>query len=134
LIDDLELCCKIEDKRVHRYRFIDSEKEHYLLSLLCRVMRVRRSASYVYARRKSHVLSAAKDTVAEQVEAAFYLHRWRYGAQRLAAELKARGARVGRLQVRAMMRRQNLVAIQPRCFTPRSTDSRHSTAQPKSAA
>jgi transposase InsO family protein len=76
------------------------------------------------------VLSAAKETVAEQVEAAFYLHRRRYGARRLATDLKAReGYASGRLQVRAMMRRQNLVAIQPRCFTPRITDSRH-TVQP----
>jgi hypothetical protein len=92
-------------------------------------MQVTRSAYYAYARGKSHVLSPQKAAVAQEVEAAFYLHRRRYGARRLAAELKARGVRVGRHQVRAMMRRLNLQAIEPRRFRPQTTDSRH-TAQP----
>ena len=92
-------------------------------------MRVTRSAYYVYARGKSYVLSAAKASIAEQVEAAFYLHRRRYGARRIAAELQAEGIGVGRFQVRSMMRRHKLEAIQPRRFTPRTTDSRQ-TVQP----
>ncbi len=87
-------------------------------------MRVSRSGYYLYARGKSYVLSAPKARLAEQVKETFYLHRRRYGSRRIAAELTAAGSRVGRCAVRTLMKRQNLRAIQPRRFVPRTTDSR----------
>ncbi len=95
------------------------------LGLLCRVMRVSKSGYYLYARGKSYVLSVPKARLAEQVKETFYLHRRRYGARRIAAELRAEGNCIGRAAVRTLMRRQNLRAIQPRRFVPRTTDSRH---------
>ena len=50
----------------------------------------------------------------------FYDHRRRYGSRRLAHDLK-----LGRFLVRRLMREMGLVAIQPRSFKPRTTDSRH---------
>jgi len=88
-------------------------------------MRVSVSAYHAFASGKSYVLSAQKSAVAKQVEAVFYQHRRRYGARRIAAELKAHGHRVGRFQVRSLMRKQQLRAIAPRSFVPRTTDSRH---------
>ncbi len=111
-----------------RYRFINEHKGVYQIKLLCRVMQVSQSAYHVYARGKSYVLSNAKEQVAKKVEAAFYLHRRRYGSRRITAELKAQGSKVGRFQVRSVMRRQSLRAISPRRFTPRTTDSRHGVA------
>jgi len=92
-------------------------------------MRVSASAYHAYQSGKSYVLSTAKQAVAAQIEAAFYLHRRRYGARRIAAELKAQGIRVGRFQVRSLMRKQRLRAIAPRRYVPQTTDSRH-TSQP----
>jgi transposase InsO family protein len=112
-----------------RYRFIDEGKRTYPLGLLCRVMRVSVSAYHAFASGKSYVLSEQKSAVAKQVEAVFYQHRRRYGARRIAAELKAQGVSVGRFQVRALMRRQELRAISSRRFRPRTTDSRH-TVEP----
>lgn len=100
----------------------------YPIKLLCRVMRVSRSAYHAYATGKSYVLSAAKTTLAKKVEEVFYLHRRRYGSRRIHAELKAQEVEIGRFAVRSLMRRQSLRAIAPRRFTPRTTDSRHGVA------
>ena len=91
-------------------------------------MRVSASAYHAYRSGKSYVLSEQKSDVAKQVEAVFYQHRRRYGARRIAAELKAQGSAVGRFQVRSLMRRKQLRAIAPRRFVPRTTDSRHTMA------
>ena len=88
-------------------------------------MRVSTSAYHAYASGKSYVLSAAKTVLVKKVEAAFYLHRRRYGSRRITAELAAQGTPVGRFAVRSSMRRQSLRAISARRFTPRTTDSRH---------
>lgn len=114
-----------------RYRFIDEHKGAYPIKVLCRVMRVSTSAYHAFASGTSYVLSAAKATLARQVEEVFYLHRRRYGSRRIHAELKAREIRIGRFAVRSLMRRQSLRAIAPRRFTPRTTGSRHGvTASP----
>jgi transposase InsO family protein len=88
-------------------------------------MRVSVSAYHAYAGGKTYVLSPRKVALAAQVKEIFYLHRRRYGARRIAAELKAQGERAGRCAVRALMQRQELTAIRPRSFVPRTTDSRH---------
>ena len=57
---------------------------------------------------------------AARVRECFYLHRRRYGSRRIAHDLK-----MGRCRVRRLMREMNLIAIQPRSFKPRTTDSGH---------
>jgi hypothetical protein len=79
-----------------RYRFIDEVKGTYPLGLLCRVMRVSKSAYHAYRSGKTYVLSAAKAELSTQVEAVFYQHRRRYGSRRIMAELLAQGISVGR--------------------------------------
>ncbi len=91
-------------------------------------MRVSLSAYHSYRSGKSYVLSPQKATLAAQVKETFYLHRRRYGARRIVAELKAEGHQAGRRAVRTLMKRQELQAIGPRRFVPRTTDSRHTVA------
>jgi len=91
-------------------------------------MRVSASAYHAFQSGKSYVLSPQRAALAAQVKETFYLHRRRYGARRIAAELKARGKQAGRFAVRTLMRRHNLQAIGPRRFVPRTTDSRHTLA------
>ena len=55
----------------------------------------------------------------------FYLHRRRYGARRISAELLAGGVRVGRRLAGSLMKAKGLTAIRPKRFVPRTTDSRH---------
>ncbi len=89
-------------------------------------MQVSRSAYYSYARGKSHVMSAEKAAISARVKETFYQHRRRYGARRIAAQLKDEGVRAGRRLVRSQMQRLGLQAIRPRRFRPQTTDSRHS--------
>jgi len=56
----------------------------------------------------------------------FCEHRRRYGARRIAVELAARDEPCGRRRVARLMDEMGLVAIQPKSFKPRTTDSRHS--------
>jgi transposase InsO family protein len=47
------------------------------------------------------------------------------GTRRLQVALRKKGHRVGRQRLRAAMRRRGLHALQPKAFTPRTTDSTH---------
>ena len=79
-------------------------------------MQVQRSAYYLYAGRKTY----RQNSCAAAVRECFYNNRRRYGSRRIAASLK-----IGRATVQKLMRRENLRAIQPRSFTPQTTDSKH---------
>jgi transposase InsO family protein len=83
-------------------------------------MKVHRSAFYAYASRRSYQASFLKTSCAARVRTCFEFHRRRYGSRRIAAELK-----IGRPAVQKIMRGENLRAIQPKRFTPKTTDSRH---------
>jgi len=55
----------------------------------------------------------------------FKQHRRRYGARRIASEMKELGEPCSRGKVRKIMIEMDLNAIQPRSFKPRTTNSRH---------
>jgi len=55
----------------------------------------------------------------------FLLHRRRYGARRIAKELNDRGETCSRGKARKIMDQMRLIAIQPRSFKPRTTNSQH---------
>ncbi|MEZ5306400.1 MAG: IS3 family transposase [Pyrinomonadaceae bacterium] len=98
-----------------------AESGNYPVRILCRVMRVSRSCYYSWAAR----LEARKAPCAnaERVRECFERNSRRYGSRRIAAELG-----MGRYRVRRLMREQKLVAIRPRSFIPKTTDSGHKAA------
>ena len=53
------------------------------------------------------------------------MHRRRYGARRISAELKAEGLTVGRRLASSLMKEQFLMAIRPKRFVPKTTNSKH---------
>lgn len=63
--------------------------------------------------------------MAEKVKDVFYLHRRRYGARRVSAELKTDGLAVGRRLAGSLLKGQGLAAIRPKRFVPKTTDSKH---------
>lgn len=83
-------------------------------------MKVSNSAFYAYRRGATYRKTKRQNELDERVRTCFYFHRRRYGTRRLAVELNT-----GRAAVRAAMRRENLKAIAPRKFKPRTTDSDH---------
>jgi putative transposase len=101
------------------YRFIANEVTTYPATILCRLLGVSRSGYYAWRERPE-----PQDQLAPQVEEVFWRHSRRYGSRRITAELRDQAV-IGRHRVRRLMREQGLLAIQPRRFVPRTTDSRH---------
>lgn len=58
---------------------------------------------------------------ADEVKKVFAEHRRRYGARRISKELQAQGLAIGRHQTTTLMRQQELKAIQPKSFVPKTT-------------
>ena len=108
------------------WQFIDQERVHYPVELLCRTLDV--SPARYYAWRKPQRAPVSTQPTADWQQAlkeVFGQHKRCYGTRRLRAELQAQGHRVGRQRLRVAMRRHGLRAIQPRAYTPRTTDSTH---------
>lgn len=95
------------------------------METLCAVLGVSRTAYYRYKRGQSYQPTAEKQTKKQLVEQVFWAHKRRYGSRRIVAELQEQGHRVGRQQVRSLMKVADLQSIQPKSFVPRTTDSTH---------
>jgi putative transposase len=102
------------------------EEESFPVSLLCKSLNVSRSAYYAW--REDEVCARKRDDnrLRPMIRSVFWEHRRRYGARRIAVELAARHQPCGRRRIGRLMEEMGLVAIQPKSFKPRTTDSRHS--------
>ena len=89
------------------------------------MLKVSEAAYYAWRKGQTYRLSQNKSQLADKVKEVFYLHRRRYGARRISAELKAEGLAVGRRLASSLMRKQSLTAIRPKRFVPKTTDSKH---------
>jgi putative transposase len=83
-------------------------------------MEVTRSVYYAYVGRKRRPKPVEEVQQAERVKQCFAFHRRRYGARRIAKDLQ-----IGRFLTRRLMREQNLQAIQPKSYVPKTTNSNH---------
>ena len=61
--------------------------------------------------------------ISKEINTIFHFHKRRYGWRRIQAELRDQGLEVGRHQIRSRMQEQGLVAIQPKSFVPKTTQS-----------
>lgn len=95
------------------------------IDLICRVLEVSKSSFYAWQGKKTYVLKETKEKKSALVKEVFTEHRRRYGARRIVAELQEKGYKIGRSQVRSLMKRQELIAIQPKSFVPKTTNSKH---------
>lgn len=107
------------------YQFIQQQSQVYPVELLCQSVGVSRSAYYAFVGKQTYQFAVRKEEKQAQVVAVFRQHKRRYGARRIVKELREQGHSIGREQVRSAMIANGLVAIQPRSFVPRTTDSRH---------
>jgi putative transposase len=95
------------------------------VSTLCQCLSVSRSAYYAWREEESCARKRDDNRKRPLIRRIFWEHRRRYGARRIAVELTARDEPCGRRRVRRLMEEMQLVAIQPKSFKPRTTDSRH---------
>lgn len=96
---------------------------------MCRCLKVSVAAYYAWLGRRDR-LDEKEASVRTAVKAMFDLHERRYGAKRLSGELKDAGVRAGYYLVRRVMSEERLVALAPKSFRPRTTDSRGTKASP----
>lgn len=105
------------------YKVIRSLSAEYPVRLVCSVLQASFSAYYAYFRQESHVLKPIKAERAAAVKRVFEEHRRRYGAIRVSKTLQSEGIKIGRYQTSSLMKAQNLIAIQPKSFVPKTTQS-----------
>jgi transposase InsO family protein len=108
------------------YAVIDQLEEAYPVNTLCDILQVSRSAYYAWRQEDLSDRDLDDHRLRPLVRSIFHEHRRRWGARRIVAELAARGEPCSRRRIRRLMDEMELVAIQPKSFQPRTTDSRHS--------
>ena len=106
------------------YAFIATVANDYPITLICRVVEVARSGSYVWKQQQPSQHQQADARLTTQIDAIFTRSRRTYGRPRVHAELRSQGVRCSRKRVARRMRQRRLVARQRRCRV-RTTDSRH---------
>jgi putative transposase len=108
-----------------RYRFVEAQRDHYPVRLLCQLVEVLASGYYAWQKTKQQVVTQLEPAWETALVKVFGIHKHCYGTRRLRVELRRKGYRVGRQRLRVAMRRRGLHALQPKAFTPRTTDSTH---------
>ena len=107
------------------YRFIAAERGHYPVRRLCQVLDIPASSFYAWQAGQQPAVKNETPAWETALVLVFDLHQRRYGTRRLRVALREKGHRVGRQRLRTAMRRRGLHALQPKAYTPRTTDSTH---------
>ncbi len=102
-----------------RYRFIEAQRGHHSVRLLCQLMEVPASGYYAWKQAQQQAKKQVEPPWETALVKVFGLHKRCYGTRRLRVELHRKGYRVGRQRLRAAMRRRGLHALQPKAFTSR---------------
>lgn len=107
------------------YTFIQTLTGEYPLKRVCQLLGVSRSSYYEFACGNTFKITEGRGKLTAQVTKVFAVNRKRYGSRRVMEELKKKGVKIGRYLTRSILREQNLVAIQPKSFVPKTTNSNH---------
>jgi len=93
-------------------------------------MEVSASGYYLWRKRLKKPPTLKRKSLAQLVRDCYFENRRRYGTRRIKKALAKSGVEIGRFQIRCLMQEQQLKAIQPCSFKPRTTDSRGVKAAP----
>ena len=107
-----------------KFAFIDAEKAHHPVALLCDVLDVSRSGYYASLKRPEPTRRRRDAQLMARITAIHKSSRRTYGSPRIHAELAAEGHRVGRKRVARLMQQQGIKVRRKRRFCA-TTDSRH---------
>lgn len=108
-----------------RYRFIAAQRDQYPVRLLCQLVQVPASGYYAWQQAQQQAVTKPEPAWETALVKVFGVHKRCYGTRRLQVALRHKGHWVGRQRLRAAMCRRGLHALQPKAFTPRTTDSTH---------
>jgi transposase InsO family protein len=95
------------------------------ISEVCSFMEVNRTAFYAWRASEPTLFEEQDAQLAPLIRVIFKKHRRRYGARRIASELRDNGHTCSARRVSGIMKTLGLRAIQPKSFVPKTTDSRH---------
>lgn len=84
-----------------------------------------RTSFYAWQTAEPTVFEEQDAQLAPLIRVIFKRHRRRYGARRIAEDLREMGHPCDRRKVSKVMKTLHLKAIQPKSFVPKTTDSRH---------
>lgn len=82
-----------------------------------------RSAYYCFVNGATYQPSASRLVLLKEVKTIFDFHKNRYGSRRIREELQDKGYPIGKYKVSSLMKELELVAIQPKSYVPRTTQS-----------
>lgn len=99
--------------------------ETFPASQVCDVLEVSRSGFYSWRRNALSLREQKDQELIPIIHDIFWSHKRRYGARRIAAELRRRDILCGVGRVARLLKSQGLRAIQPKSFKPKTTESRH---------
>jgi len=108
-----------------RFRFIDAERAHYPVRLLCRCMEVSRAGYYAWRGRSPSTRSTEDAELRVAIRASHAASRGTYGSPRVHRDLQDAGRRVSRKRVARLMKEEELAGRHKRRFRT-TTDSNHS--------
>jgi transposase InsO family protein len=100
-------------------------REQFRASKVCDLLEVSRSGFYAWRSGQESWRAVRDRELIPRISAVFWHHRRRYGARRIAVELAREGIACGIARVARLLKMQGFRAIQPRSYTPRTTESRH---------
>ncbi|MEZ5941864.1 MAG: IS3 family transposase [Planctomycetaceae bacterium] len=100
-------------------------QEAFPVSVVCRTLNVSRSGFHAWKRERVSPQREQEEPLHAMICEIFHQHKQRYGARRIAAELRERNVLCGVDRVSRVMKTLGLRAIQPKSFKPRTTESRH---------
>ena len=95
------------------------------MAQICETLGVTRSADDQWQAADVSDREAVEQTLIPSVRQIFQHHKRRYGARRLANEMRQQGHTCSPRKAAKLMKTQGLLAIQPKSFQPKTTDSRH---------
>ena len=98
--------------------FIEREKAHHPVALLCRVLHVSSSGYYAWRRRAPSQRAQRDEALTVQITTIHAESRETYGAPRIHAELRECGVRCGRKRIARLMRGAGLVGCHRRPYHP----------------
>lgn len=99
--------------------------ENFQAAKVCELLEVSRSGFYKWRGGQESQREGRDRELIPRISAVFWRHRRRYGARRIAVELASEGIACGVARVARLLKTQGLLAIQPKSYTPRTTQSRH---------
>ena len=97
-----------------RYRFIQAEKAHYPVGVLCQMLAVARSGFYAWCRRPTSARAQQNQWLVTHIRVCYQASRGRYGSPRIHQDLRAQGFRVGRHRVARLMRLHDIRSVSRR--------------------